>query len=222
MKDRSIKHIGEASATDSRLLRAALDQDEAAWSELVRTYGGRIYRWARQGGLQDIDAAEVTNQVFVSVARGLPEFRQEKKGSSFRRWLRTITQHAVAAWYRAQNRDICPAVGGSDNRDILQLQAMSSIASSTGGHHGASAGEAAMERVRLRTDPKIWRIFLLVTAEQLTPAEVAVECDVSRNVVYITKHRLAKEIRQELSGGGGHDELPRESGGSNGPIGPMS
>ena len=144
----------------------------------MHSYGGRVYRWIRQAGLQEIDAAEVANQVFVSVARALPEYRRGEASGSFRKWLRTITYNAVTDWFRVQQKQVCQATGGSDNRTMLQNHAMSSVAS-TEGIKEISAEQAAMERVCQRTDPSVWRVFWLVTAEQMTPEEVAAECGVA-------------------------------------------
>jgi DNA-directed RNA polymerase specialized sigma24 family protein len=66
--------------------------DETAWSEFVDRYGGRIFRWCRHWGMQDSDAAVVTQSVLMKLARNIAKF--DKHLGSFRGWLKTITHHA--------------------------------------------------------------------------------------------------------------------------------
>ncbi|HEX4055492.1 MAG TPA: sigma-70 family RNA polymerase sigma factor [Tepidisphaeraceae bacterium] len=200
MKDHHVKPIEEAVSTDSMLLRAALDDDQAAWQKLVETYFGPVYRWARNAGLQDCDAVEVANEVFASVAKALPKFRHSAESDTFRGWLRRITQHVIADWWRAQQRLPSRAAGGSDNQQLLNdvaiIDAISSIRQSK-----PSPEKLAVERVRACVRTEAWRIFWLATAEEMSPEDVAAECGVSVNVVYLTKHRIAKQIRRELEAG---------------------
>lgn len=212
MKDRSVKASEEVSETDSMLLRAALDNDQAAWRELVETYFGRVYRWARNAGLQDCDAVEIANGVFASVARALPDFHHSGEADTFRGWLRRITQNAVTEWWRTQYRQPYQAAGGSANQLIVNDRAILEAVSST---YSAkpSPERTAVERVRANVRPETWRIFWLVTTEEMTPDEVATECGVSVNAVYITKFRIAKQIRREL---GIDDDLPAGGRGNDG------
>jgi len=215
MSDRNEKPANDVSATDSMLLRAALNNDQSAWCRLVKTYGSLVYRWARNEGLQSCDAAEITNQVFTSVARALPEFHHSRALDTFRGWLRRITQNAIADWARAQRRQPFQAAGGSANQELLLEQLIVKDLSSMR-QPEPSQEQAAVEKVRIIAHPKAWRIFWLVTAEGMSPGEVAAECGVSVNVVYLTKHRLSKEIRQQLSTGSAQGESPQGLGCSNG------
>jgi len=221
MKDRNVKPVHDVSATDSKLLRAALNNDQSAWCRLVETYGRLVYRWARNEGLQSCDAAEIINQVFTSVARALPEFHHGGELDTFRGWLWRITQNAITDRARAQRRQPFQAAGGSANQELLLEQLIVKALSSTR-QPEPPPEQAAVEKVRIMTRPKVWRIFWLVTAEGMTPAEVAAECGVSVNVVYLTKHRLSKEIRRQLSGGSAQDELPQGAERGNGSNKSMS
>ena len=131
MKDRTVKPIEEASATDLTLLLAALDNDQAAWHQLVETYFARVYKWARNAGLQDCDAAEVANEVFASVAKAVPNFHHSAESDTFRGWLRQITQNAVADWWRARQRLPDQAAGGNANFQLLNDVAIAAAISST-------------------------------------------------------------------------------------------
>jgi RNA polymerase sigma-70 factor (ECF subfamily) len=67
---------GDGSAGSSMsLLDRVRAHDPAAWRQLVDLYGPLIGYWCRRAGLQAADVADVTQAVFMSVARQLPDFR---------------------------------------------------------------------------------------------------------------------------------------------------
>ncbi len=53
----------------SLLLRLRDSRDEAAWKEFVQLYTPLVYGYARKQGLQDADAADLTQAVLMAVAR---------------------------------------------------------------------------------------------------------------------------------------------------------
>ena len=83
-------------------LRAAPD-DPAAWCEFVAWYGGKIYAWCRAWGLQEADAQDVTQEVFLNLSVRMHDFRYDPRGS-FRAWLKTLTHHAWQDYLEKQRR----------------------------------------------------------------------------------------------------------------------
>jgi RNA polymerase sigma-70 factor, ECF subfamily len=57
------------------LLDRVRAHDPGAWRQLVDLYGPLIGYWCRRSGLQAADVADVTQAVFMSAARQLPDFR---------------------------------------------------------------------------------------------------------------------------------------------------
>src|ERR1700729_753942 len=95
----------------------ATPNDPAAWSEFVEWYGRKIYAWCRAWGLQEADAQDVTQEVFVNLSVRMRDFRYGPQGS-FRAWLKTITHHA---WqdYLAKQRKPGRGRGGDAALDRL-------------------------------------------------------------------------------------------------------
>ncbi|MHC4402267.1 MAG: RNA polymerase sigma factor [Planctomycetota bacterium] len=56
------------------LLRVRDAADGQAWSQFVRIYSPLVYRYARRRGLQDADAADVTQDVLQTVAGAIGRF----------------------------------------------------------------------------------------------------------------------------------------------------
>ena len=61
-----------------------------AWGRFVALYTPLIFSWGRRVGLQETDAADLVQEVFVTLLQVLPTFTYDRH-QSFRRWLRTIT-----------------------------------------------------------------------------------------------------------------------------------
>jgi DNA-directed RNA polymerase specialized sigma24 family protein len=60
-----------------------------AWARFVRLYTPMLLRWARRWGLQEADAADLTQDVLLLLVRKLPEFEYDAR-RSFRAWLFTL------------------------------------------------------------------------------------------------------------------------------------
>src|SRR5205807_7472116 len=61
-----------------------------AWARFVSLYTPLMYSWARRVGLQEQDAADLVQDVFVTLLQVLPTFTYDRR-QSFRRWLWTVT-----------------------------------------------------------------------------------------------------------------------------------
>src|SRR5436309_3074845 len=74
-----------------------------AWSRFVELYTPLLFAWASRLGVPEQDAADLIQNVFVSLVRHLPHFRYDRDGS-FRGWLRTVLLHQ----WRDQLRKLPP------------------------------------------------------------------------------------------------------------------
>jgi RNA polymerase sigma-70 factor (ECF subfamily) len=152
-------------------------------------------------GLQDTDAAEVTQNVFIIVSRALPKLRRDRETDTFRGWLRRVTQSQIAQHFRVAEKFIGKTPGGSEH--CLWL---AGLAAEQSGAHKSQAQdkpptneELAVQRVRARCAPQSWEIFCRLTIAEEATADIAAELGVTENQIYVIKHRLTRRIRQELS-----------------------
>src|ERR1017187_1406988 len=77
----------------SLLVRLRDHQDHAAWSEFVRLYAPVVYRFARGRGLQDADAADLSQEVLRSVSASVGAF--DPRLGLFRSWLFTLAHRRL-------------------------------------------------------------------------------------------------------------------------------
>src|SRR5689334_21729562 len=94
-------------STNTLLIRLQQNGDNAeTWEQFALRYGPQFYKWCRARGLQDADAAEVTQEVFLRVVKGIPTF--ERARGSARAWLFTILRNCLAKCLT----NGCPTLGG--------------------------------------------------------------------------------------------------------------
>jgi RNA polymerase sigma-70 factor (ECF subfamily) len=79
--------------TSQTLLRKLRDPDQsAAWDRFVRLYSPGLYSWACGMGLKEDDAADLVQDVLLTLIKTLPEFEYDP-GKRFRGWLWTVTKN---------------------------------------------------------------------------------------------------------------------------------
>ena len=83
----------------SLLVRVRDVSDAAAWAEFVELYGPLVYTFARRRGLQDADAADLTQTVFGELARD-----QVRHYDAARGLFRRARGRRSFAWARAIRR----------------------------------------------------------------------------------------------------------------------
>ncbi len=92
---------------DAALLRACLDGDQQAWTDLVTRYTRLVYSIALRSGLNEHDAGDVVQNVFTIVLRRLESLQQPDRFSA---WLITTT-HRESWRARKLQRDHVSAEG---------------------------------------------------------------------------------------------------------------
>src|SRR5947207_6680458 len=89
--------MGDPLLTRASLLARLGDpQDRAAWRQFVELYASLVYGFARQRGLQDADAADLTQEVFLAFARQAGRWQYDPQRGSFRGWLFGVTRNLLA------------------------------------------------------------------------------------------------------------------------------
>jgi RNA polymerase sigma-70 factor (ECF subfamily) len=100
----------------SLLERLRLSPVEEAWQRLDDIYRPLIRRWLRRDPTLGEEAEDIVQDVMGVLVRELPGFQRRQTGS-FRRWLRTITAHRLAAFYRSRkNRPLALGAPAEEDR----------------------------------------------------------------------------------------------------------
>jgi len=113
----------QSVATDNLLIQEFKDGNSDAFNALYQRHLTSVYNRVRYL-VPEIDVEDVTQEVFIAVVRSLHSFRGE---AQFGTWLRTLTNHKVAEYYRRHHRKSeapqvplsDPALVGDDGRQKM-------------------------------------------------------------------------------------------------------
>ncbi|MBI2808870.1 MAG: sigma-70 family RNA polymerase sigma factor [Planctomycetes bacterium] len=183
-------------STSSSLLARLRGDDHDAWARLARLYGPLVYSWCRRRGLQEQDAADVTQDVFRAIVKGIEKY-VHGPGSTFRGWLWTITRNKILDHHRqAQKRP--DAAGGTDAQDRMMKIPESLDESEAESSPTSSLVRRALKLIQPEFTENTWQAFWRVMMEGQAVADVAKQLGLSVNAIYIAKSRVLRRLREEL------------------------
>ena len=150
-------------ATLLRRLRTVPD-DPAAWAEFVQCYGRKIFAWCRAWGLQEADAQDVTQTVFLGLTSRLRGFQYDSSGC-FCAWLKTVTHHAWQDFLKKQKQIRRVGIGDSIVTSLSALEAHNDLSKRLKEEFDEEVLREAAARIRLRVEPRTWDAFYLLAIE---------------------------------------------------------
>jgi RNA polymerase sigma-70 factor (ECF subfamily) len=192
--------MGDALLTRASLLARLGDpQDRAAWQQFIELYGSLVYGFARRHGLQDADAADLTQEVFLAVARSAGRWRYDPRQGSFRGWLYGVTHHKLARFLQRRRHQPISSGDSSDRRRLDQ------VPSSEPDPQSAWEQQFRQHLFRLAADqvkdnfaPKTWQAFWQTAVEGKSAAEVGTELGMSVGAIYVARSRVLARLAEQI------------------------
>jgi RNA polymerase sigma-70 factor (ECF subfamily) len=180
-------------------------RDNDAWEQLVSVYGPTVYGWCRVRGLNEHDAGDLVQTVFLTVATAIERFRREQKTDTFRGWLRTITQHSIADHFRAI--DGRPQARGGTTGQIRIRDYADDDAEVPGGlsdsdilpNERAVLCRRFLEILRPEFETQVWESFERTAIHGDRAVDVAASLGITVSSVYKSKTRVLKKLRQVMA-----------------------
>ncbi|QDU39549.1 RNA polymerase sigma factor [Maioricimonas rarisocia] len=197
-----MKTLGGDSSTSITLIDRARQFESEAWNRLCYIYGPLVYRWARLVGLQDSDAADIAQDVFLTVSRRIESFDHSRPGASFRGWLKVITRNKIGDWLREQQA-VAVANGGSTAHELLyRVPELWDDEPSSDAVADQERGVLlrTLEMIRTEFEPTTWQAFWESTAEERPTDEIAERLGMTRHAVRQAKYRVLRRLRSEIGG----------------------
>jgi RNA polymerase sigma factor (sigma-70 family) len=193
--------MAEPPVTRVTLLTRIRDgRDADAWREFVQIYGPVVYRFARNRGLQDADAADLMQDVLRSVARNAHRMEYDPARGTFRGWLYTVTRNKIYNFLNGQ-RNRPRGSGDSDAHERLDAtparDADGPDAEWEREYQRRLSGRA-MELVQHEFQPATWQAFWQTAVEGKPAAEVGSGLRMSPGAVYVAKSRVLARLRDEV------------------------
>ena len=191
-------------ATSPSLIERLGNQSADAWRRLVAIYSPLIYRWCRGMGVTQSDAADVTQEVFRSVAGHVGGFRRSQPGDSFRGWLYAITRNKSRDYLR-RHRDQPQGAGGSDAQ--RQFAGLTDIAAQDQ-HPIDDPGPTdddkrllvvrVLDQLRGEFGEQAMTSFWRMVVDGHSAADIARDLETNAKAVRQAKYRVLQRLRREL------------------------
>lgn len=175
------------------LERVRQPTDQAAWSSFVALYTPLLLYWARRSGLQEHDAADVVQEVFVILVRKLPEFQYDPQ-QTFRGWLRTVLLNCCRSCFKKR------AEAAAGNELLVERTVPAASALFTEAEYQTWLVARAAELLKADFEPTTWKACWEFLVNGRPAADVAAELQISVNAVYLAKARVVTRLRRELQG----------------------
>ena len=190
--------------TDSQMTRLSLlarlgdAQDGEAWAQFVEIYAPVIYQFLRRRGVQDADAADVTQDVIRTVIRSVGGFDHNRRPGSFRKWLTTITHSRLADFAARQKHQV------SGSGDTLTLETLNQ-------QPGRDSDERLLEqeyqkcvfqwaadKVRSEFEESTWQAFWITHVEGKSCKDASQELQITVDAVYIARSRVLARMKEQV------------------------
>ena len=181
------------------LIRLRDTADADAWNQFAEIYGPLIFEFARRGGMQESDAADLVQEVMQEVAKSIKRFEYDPAAGKFRSWLYKIAKRTSAHIARRQLRQ---PKGTGDTGTIEALHQMpgsdESLQQQWNAQYQMQLLHWAAEKIRQDFQQSTWQAFWLTAVDGLAAAEVAKQLQLSVGSIYVAKYRVMKKLKQRI------------------------
>jgi RNA polymerase sigma-70 factor (ECF subfamily) len=177
--------------------------DQSSWRRFFDTYWQLIYGTALKAGLSHAEAQDVVQEVVISVAKKMGEFRASAEAGSFKAWLLNITRWRITDQLRRRARDAAvrkPLAADRTRTDTVERvvdPAGDALQAAWDSEWQRNLTQAALERVKGLVKPEMFQIFDLLVAKRWPAIKVARRLRVSLAQVYYARLKVGTLVRRE-------------------------
>jgi RNA polymerase sigma-70 factor (ECF subfamily) len=190
--------MGESPTTRASLLVRIRDPGNGqAWEQFVEIYAPLVHGFARKRGLQNADAADLTQDVLGTVSRGVKNLDYDPSRGSFRGWLFTIVgNHLRNFWLRRAKEQ--QGSGNSAAQKWLQDQAApgEDFSAVWEEEHQQRLFAWASKKVKSEVETATWQAFWQTSVEGRSAKEAGQALGMSVAAIYKAKSRVLARLKE--------------------------
>lgn len=183
--------------TQASLIARVKDRgDAAAWAEFIGIYQPIVFRMARRRGMQEADALDVMQQVFLSISGAIEHWTPDEGRPPFRAWLSTIARNAITKALMRRPRDA--ATGATSIVDLLHQIPDDAASEELLVEARREVVRWAAEQLRSEFSETTWRIFWQTAIEGVSAAEAARATGRSTGAIYVARYRVLARLKEKV------------------------
>jgi RNA polymerase sigma-70 factor (ECF subfamily) len=189
--------MAEIPATRASLLVRLRDpRDGAAWTEFVDLYAPLVYGYLRKQGLQDADAADLSQDVLGAIAVAVGRLDYDPRRGSFRNWLFTVLRRKLSNWQRAKRTRPDRRSDAADHKVLEQCPAPAGEEAAWEVEWEERVFAWACEQVRGDVTDATWQAFWKTAIDDRPGKQVAAELGLTVAAVYRARSRVQARLKE--------------------------
>jgi RNA polymerase sigma factor (sigma-70 family) len=192
--------MGDSPVTRPSLLVRIRDKGDArAWCQFVDIYAPLIHGFARKQGLQDADAADLTQDVLGIVAGSIQKLDYDPQRGSFRGWLFTVVRNRVRN-FLTRRRPYEQGSGDTGANNLLHEQPDQAEDHDAGWEqeYERQLFACAAKYVQGRVHDWTWQAFWQTTVKGDSAKDVARRLNMTVAAVYLAKSRVMAQLKEQV------------------------
>lgn len=188
MSDVTSPHICEATTSD--LVQRAQHGDALAWDELVERFGSLVWWTARQRGLSNADAADVSQTTWLRCVQSIDKIRDPE---AIRSWLVTTARREAIRLSKRAGRHVLVGDEQEHQLDMIDVRDQVSVDTSLIAEEEDRGVRQAMERLPKRGQDLL---IALMAEDRPNYTAIAAEFDMPIGSIGPTRARHLERLRQ--------------------------
>ena len=149
--------------------------------------------------MQNADAADLTQDVFLAVAQGAGRFHYDPRHGSFRGWLHGVTRHKIARFLRSRRSQ---PIGAGDSNAHRRLAEEPSPEPDLDGdweqEFQRQLFRLAAAHIQDSFAATTWKAFWMTAVEGQSGADAAAELNLSVGAVYVARSRVLARLTERI------------------------
>jgi RNA polymerase sigma-70 factor, ECF subfamily len=184
--------LDEQQPTDRELIERCLNQDEAAWEQIVQRYKRKVFGIAYKFTGRFDEAEDLTQEVFFKVYKALDSYKREQ---DFSWWLVSISRNACIDYYRSVKRERKVMSG-----DLTDLRNFRFQGLSPQGNLEAAERSKALRKSLSELPDDLRVVLILRDLKGLSYREIADQLNLAEGTVKSRIHRGRAELAAKIKG----------------------
>lgn len=183
------------TATDSTLIRRALDGSQRSWVKLVQRHERMVYNYCLRLTRNSGDAMDLLQEVFLAVYRHLPSF-QGQDDQQFRAWLMRIAVNKTMDLLRQRQRS--PRLVTDESAAEALLECAAPAAHDPDQTYAQTTTNAAIRGLLASLPPEQCIVVELKFFQHFTFAEISRQTGVPVNTVKSRLYAALQKLKERL------------------------
>lgn len=167
---------------------------EPAWGEFVSAYEPFLVTLVQRRGVPPRHVSDVTQQIFLAIARSVSGWKDDGRPESFRRWLNRVAQNVVIK-FMVRERKQPEGLGGTDLVEFLEKLPAEPDKQQVAEYERELIVWAAGQ-VKGEFRESSWRAFHATIIEGRNVNDVSNELGVSPGSIYMSRSRIMARIQK--------------------------